>query len=329
MRKPIIRIAVFLFVFTASGLLLFGKEELFHFLAPTDRVDASVLVIEGWISEEALQQAVEEIEKKSYEQVLVTSIAHDSAFRMYSQGALIFRLADIKNYNESESFQEVKILSFGNPAGGVQAHAKVLVDTVQVGEFTTTDTPAWHRIPIPAPTSADSVIIVYDNDKIIEKEDRDLFVYKIQLDSISIPARHPVVRYDRGKLDGQNVLRTDYQSEAEEATKFIINQGVDSELVHTLTAPWVDYERTFTTAQEVKKWLPDTISAITLISESVHARRSRLVYQRIFGDSTKVGIIAANSKDYQPHGWWTQSGSRQYVLLQLAKYLYTKAFLFP
>mgnify|MGYP001791293864 CR=1 FL=1 len=308
----------------ATGL--FGKEELFRFLAPTQPVEAEVLVIEGWIGEHALQQAVDEIRRQNYQKILVTTIAYDPVFRVHSQGALTFRLYQLQN--PLTEFQQIRIKAYGDPAGGIQAYARILVDTVEVGEFTTTHEPEWYTISLSQSIEADSIIIVYDNDQIIDEEDRDLYVYSIQVDSTEIPVRHPAVGYDRGKLDGKKVYRTDYRSEADESAEFIINQGVDPELVQALTAPMVNFERTYTAALEVKKWLPDSIRAINVFSESVHVRRSQLVYQRMLGDSVRVGAIASKSENRQPEHWWKESGSRNYVLLQLAKYLYANVFVF-
>jgi hypothetical protein len=327
MIKILFRIIVICFGTALIVIGLLGKEELFRFLAPTQPVKASVLVIEGWIDEEALQQAISEILTHSYNQVLVTSIAHDSSFRMYSQGGLIFRLDEVEE--SITLFQQIQVLGFGSSAGGIQAHAKVLVDTMSVGEFTASDDPEWHSVLLDTPVQADSVVIVYDNNHLVGKEDRDLFIYKVCLGSNCIPARHAAVRYDRGKLDGKAVFRTNYRSEAEESAEFITQQGIDTSLVRSLTAPPVDYERTFTAALEVKRSLPSSVTAINVFSEGVHARRSQLVYQRMMGDSVQVGVVAASSRNQQPQNWWKEGGSRNYVLVQLAKYLYAKLFFFP
>ena len=326
-RKTIISLALG-FILIIVSIVLFGKEELFHFLATTKRIEASTLVVEGWISEEALVQAAEEINNANYRQVFVTSIANDPEFRMYSQGGLRFYLSAMDS-SSLQPFQEIRIKAYGRAAGGIQAHAKVVVDTIQVGEFTATDEPSWHTIPLAQPTVSDSITIIYDNNHRVNDEDRDMFIYAVQLDSLLIPARHPAVRYDRGKLDGNNVFRTDYEGIAEGASEFLISQGVDSSLITTLVAPAVEFERTYASAFVVKKNLPIATDTVVVFSESTHARRSRLVYQRMFGNTVDVGVIAARSNDQLPENWWQERGSRNYVLLQLAKYLYAKLLFFP
>lgn len=312
-----------------AGVALLGKEALFHFLAPTERVAASVLVVEGWVSEDALRQVVEELEQHSYDQVIVSSIAHDSVFRVYSSGGLIFRVAE--NQGSAASFQHLGIHAYGTSAGGIQAHAQVFVDTTLVGEITVADKPVWYTLTLPDTLKVDSVMIKYDNNRYEggSGEDRDLYVYSIQLDTLWFPARHPLVYYDRLKIDGRDILYTDYASIAEEAAEYLVAQGVASAQVHTLTAPLVAYERTYAAALEVQQYLADSITAINVFSESAHARRSRLVYEKTLGSAVEVGIIAAHSRHEQPESWWKYAGSRNYVLIQLAKYLYTRVLFYP
>ena len=327
MIKLLLKILTIALVTALTAIGLLGKEELFRFLAPYQPADASVLVIEGWIGEPALQQAVAEIRRNNYRKVLVTTIAYDSVFRVHSQGALNFRLYRLGN--PISSFRTIQVKAHGEPAGGIQAHVKVLVDTTEVGEFTTSDFPSWYSISLPEAVEADSVIIVFDNDQIIGEEDRDLYVSGILLDSTLVSVRDACVGYDRGRLDGKKVYRTNYRSEADESAEFIIQQGIDAALVRALTAPQVNYERTYTAALEVKRNLPASVKAINVFSESVHARRSQLVYRRMLGDSVMVGVIATKSLNRQPQNWWQESASRNYLLLQLAKYVYTKLFFFP
>ena len=66
MIKLLLKILTIALVTALTAVGLFGKEELFQFLAPHQPADASVLVIEGWISEPALQQAVAEIQRNNW-----------------------------------------------------------------------------------------------------------------------------------------------------------------------------------------------------------------------------------------------------------------------
>src|SRR6201982_18906 len=59
----------------ASALLLVGAlvlEGVYPFLAITHRVNANVLVVEGWIHEYAIRAAVKEFQSNHYEHVFAT-----------------------------------------------------------------------------------------------------------------------------------------------------------------------------------------------------------------------------------------------------------------
>ena len=54
---------------TTFGLFLF---RVYPFLAVTERVDADVLVVEGWVHDYAIRSAVEEFRRGSYHKLLTT-----------------------------------------------------------------------------------------------------------------------------------------------------------------------------------------------------------------------------------------------------------------
>src|SRR6267142_6967637 len=58
-----------------SALLLFSAlilKGVYPFLAITERVDANILVVEGWINEYAIRAAVKEFQSKHYQRVFTT-----------------------------------------------------------------------------------------------------------------------------------------------------------------------------------------------------------------------------------------------------------------
>ena len=104
---------------------------------------------------------------------------------------------------------------------------------------------------------------------------------------------------------------------AERAADYLRRHGVDSIPVVDVAAPEVAQDRTYVSAVVVREWLRrqgDTIDAIDLFSGSVHARRSRLVFQMAFGPEVDVGIFAAAPGRYALERWWTTSEGVKAVL---------------
>ena len=49
------------------------------------------------------------------------------------------------------------------------------------------------------------------------------------------------------------------------------------------------------------------IRKINVITENVHARRTRLLFQEALGPDVAVGVIAVMNPDYDSHRWWRYS----------------------
>ncbi|MBP5976382.1 YdcF family protein [Brasilonema sp. CT11] len=75
---------------TAVLFLIFTITHIHSFLAVTSPVKADALVVEGWITDEALQQAFSEFSNNSYRQIFTTGIQVERGFY----------LAEYKNYAE-------------------------------------------------------------------------------------------------------------------------------------------------------------------------------------------------------------------------------------
>jgi hypothetical protein len=61
----------------------------------------------------------------------------------------------------------------------------------------------------------------------------------------------------------------------------------------------------------------------------VHARRSRLLFQKAFGPGIEVGVIAIRDREYNPRVWWRYSEGVKEVLSEGAAYLYARFLFYP
>lgn len=101
----------------------------------------------------------------------------------------------------------ITVNAHANLAGGVGAHFKLLVDGVKVGDAMTTATAKDYTFTTNAALdTAHKVQIQYDNDAIIGGVDRNLLVDKIIINNKSIAPTDSFVTYDKGALDGKNVI---------------------------------------------------------------------------------------------------------------------------
>ena len=68
--------------------------------------------------------------------------------------------------------------------------------------------------------------------------------------------------------------------------------------------------RTYESAKAVRVKLRElgiSLRGLNVVSEGPHARRTRLVYRKVFGKETNVGILMVKSQDYDPDRWWRSS----------------------
>jgi uncharacterized SAM-binding protein YcdF (DUF218 family) len=110
----------------------------------------------------------------------------------------------------------------------------------------------------------------------------------------------------------------------------LIGAGLPTDKVHIVPADRVGRDRTYTSALALRAWFQDqkiSVGEFNLITEDVHARRSWLLFQRAFGSSVKVGIVAVPDPDYEPVHWWRYSEGVREILGESIAYVYAK-FLF-
>ena len=69
------------------------------------------------------------------------------------------------------------------------------------------------------------------------------------------------------------------------------------------------------------------VRGINVLTEDVHARRTRLLFHKALGNDINVGIIAVPNPDYDSGRWWRYSEGIKDVLSEAAAYLYAR-FLF-
>jgi hypothetical protein len=146
----------------------------------------------------------------------------------------------------------------------------------------------------------DSIMVQFTNDLCDEYGDRNLFVKGIEIDKqYYIPFLNNSV-YDIGALDNRRRIINDLSSNAELVRRKMIGLGIDSNLIISTPGPGVRFNRTLTSALGFRDWLKDSeieITGINVISLGTHARRTRLVYDKVLNGEYKIGIISL--PDYQ------------------------------
>lgn len=104
---------------------------------------------------------------------------------------------------------------------------------------------------------------------------------------------------------------------ADQAATYLKQHGLPSAVVTAVPAARTEQDRTFQSAVAVREWARRTgtgLTAIDIVSDSTHARRSRLLYRMAFGEDVKVGVLATRAYEYDAAVWWRTSAGAKRVI---------------
>jgi DUF218 domain len=124
---------------------------------------------------------------------------------------------------------------------------------------------------------------------------------------------------------------SEYKSFAELSRASLIKMGIPKERIVAVPAPGVPRDRSYASAVAFSNWLAfyDTtypVRSANLLSESVHARRSWILFQRALAGKLAVGVIAVPPSDYDADRWWAGSEGFKRVLFEAIGWVYVQVF---
>ncbi len=124
----------------------------------------------------------------------------------------------------------------------------------------------------------------------------------------------------------------EYKSFAELGATLLKRVGGDPKSIQPVPAPKVVQDRTYASAVALKTWMREhgvATTTVNLMSGGAHSRRSRLLFQKAFGDSATVGVIASPDREFDPRRWWASSAGFRSVTGEAIAYLYARLLFRP
>lgn len=112
---------------------------------------------------------------------------------------------------------------------------------------------------------------------------------------------------------------------AEAAEHVLLKAGVPQDRIILAPASDVSVQRTYTSAVAVARALKAKTlrpKAINVFSLGVHGRRTALVFQKVLGPQTKVGVIAWRPPEQHTGPWWRSSERAEAFITESAGYLF-------
>ena len=135
-----------------------------------------------------------------------------------------------------------------------------------------------------------------------------------------------------GPVEGTGHYINDYNTEASVGADLLKKNGLPDESVQMVPSRVMDRDRTYGSAIALRNWLYEhnkTVHSMNIVTESVHARRTRLLFEKAFGHRVTIGIIAVPNFEYDSKHWWRYSQGVKDVVSESAAYIYARLLFHP
>jgi uncharacterized SAM-binding protein YcdF (DUF218 family) len=144
-------------------------------------------------------------------------------------------------------------------------------------------------------------------------------------------------RYQRvfttgGPVEGTGGYINDYQTSASVAAELLIKNGLAKESVQMVPSRVMDRDRTYGSAAALRNWFREhkmPVRSINVVTVELHARRTRLLFEKALGHDVAVGVIAVPNPDYDSEHWWRYSQGVKDVVSETVAFIYAKLLFYP
>lgn len=292
------RLIIFLLIFIALSGIIFLPiiYSLSDHLSKTARVNANILLVEGWLPPYAIEMAYNEFQNNGYDHIITTGLKSPEYYLVSMNGYLIFYPKRVISEDNEIFVHKIEVDAFSELGGENSSLFNVYVNDSLVGDFSADSRKRKYMITWKGKiTDIDSIMVQFVNDAVGDFGDRNLHIREIIIDnSITIPYQNNS-EYDISKLDGKRRIVNDFSSYAQLAKKRLLSLGIDSSLVISIPGEGVKINRTLTSALAFRDWLKTSdieIKGINILTLGTHAKRTWMTYNKILDGKYDIGIIS-------------------------------------
>jgi len=135
-----------------------------------------------------------------------------------------------------------------------------------------------------------------------------------------------------GPVVGRGGYINDFYTSASVGADLLRKNGLANGSVQMVPSRVMDRDRTYGSAVALRNWFRDhnmAVPSIDVVTEDVHARRTRLLFEKALGKNVVVGIIAVPNPDYDWRRWWWYSEGVKGVGSEALAYAYARLFFYP
>jgi uncharacterized SAM-binding protein YcdF (DUF218 family) len=135
-----------------------------------------------------------------------------------------------------------------------------------------------------------------------------------------------------GPVSGSESYTNDYNTAASVGAGRLRAAGLPPEVLQMVPSRLMARDRTYASAVALRDWMREHGLAgrkINVLTEAVHARRSRLLFQEAFGQDAQIGVIGVPNPDYDARRWWRYSEGVRDVIGEILAYFYARFLFWP
>jgi uncharacterized SAM-binding protein YcdF (DUF218 family) len=173
-----------------------------------------------------------------------------------------------------------------------------------------------------------------------DRVDAEFLVVEGWLDPISI--RRAVEEFSTGSYQlalatggpvaGSGGYTNDYNTTASVTADLLKAAGLPSHLLQMVPSRVMSRNRTYSSATALRDWFLEhsqPVRGINIVTEGIHARRTRMLFREALGDRVLVGVISTANPDYDPTHWWQYSQGVRDVIGETITYAYAALVWLP
>jgi hypothetical protein len=112
----------------------------------------------------------------------------------------------------------------------------------------------------------------------------------------------------------------------------LVRHGIPRERLHPVLFPGYIKDRTYHSAIAIQEWCEKSnvpLDSFNIVTVGSHARRSRLLFEMVFGQKARIGVIGMKDPSFDPGHWWRSSEGVREVLFEGVAYLYVLLLFAP
>jgi uncharacterized SAM-binding protein YcdF (DUF218 family) len=135
-----------------------------------------------------------------------------------------------------------------------------------------------------------------------------------------------------GPVEGSGGYINDYNTAAGVGADLLRKNDLPNKSLQMVPSRVMDRDRTYGSAIALRNWFREEnvpVRSINIVTEDVHARRTRLLFQKALGHDVTVGVISVPNPDYDARHWWRYSDGVKDVVSEAAAYVYAKLLFWP